>query len=98
MSGDDDYMYDCRNENTKGAERQLKFLVYCLEAACRAADEAGEQERDQIYGQHCMHPAPPCTAGIDKATIGCYPAFACTALAHAAVPNAALARAAASLT
>ena len=34
-------MCDCRNENTKGAERQLKFLVYNLEAACRAADEAG---------------------------------------------------------
>ena len=31
----------CRNENTKGAERQLKYLVYNLEAACRAADEAG---------------------------------------------------------
>ena len=31
-----------RSENTKGAERQLKFLVYNLEAACRAADQAGE--------------------------------------------------------
>jgi polyribonucleotide 5'-hydroxyl-kinase len=30
-----------RNENTKGAERQLKFLVYNLEAACRLADESG---------------------------------------------------------
>ena len=31
-----------RNENTKGAERQLKYFVYSLEAACRAADDAGQ--------------------------------------------------------
>ncbi|DBB13651.1 hypothetical protein WJX82_000784 [Trebouxia sp. C0006] len=30
-----------RNENSKVADRQLKYLVYSLEAACRAADEAG---------------------------------------------------------
>ena len=30
-----------RNENTKGADRQLKYVIYCLEIGCRAADEAG---------------------------------------------------------
>lgn len=30
----------CRCENTRGTERQLRFLVYHLESACRAADEA----------------------------------------------------------
>lgn len=49
MVSNDDYTYDCRNENTKGAERQLKFLVYCLEAACRAADEAGDQGQDHMH-------------------------------------------------
>ena len=31
-----------RNENTKNAERQMKYLVYHLEMASRMADEAGE--------------------------------------------------------
>lgn len=45
----------CRNENTKGAERQLKFFVYNLEAACRAADEAG-QYCCQLWPFKCVSP------------------------------------------
>ena len=44
-----------RNENTKSAERQLKFFVYNLEAACRAADEAG-QYCCQLQPFKCVSP------------------------------------------
>ena len=35
----------CRCENTRGAERQIRFLVYSLELASRRADESGELAR-----------------------------------------------------
>lgn len=60
----------CRNENTKGAERQLKFLVYCLEAACRAADKAGDQDRDQcMTSTACTLPLHALLGLIEGATL-----------------------------
>ena len=38
-------MSTCRCENTRGAERQIRFLVYSLELASRRADESGELAR-----------------------------------------------------
>lgn len=35
----------CRKENTPVSDRQIRFLVYHLEAACRDADATGELQQ-----------------------------------------------------
>lgn len=35
-------MFNNSNENTKTEERQVRFLIYCLEHASRLADEHRE--------------------------------------------------------
>ncbi|KAL3148387.1 hypothetical protein ABBQ38_013843 [Trebouxia sp. C0009 RCD-2024] len=66
-----------RNENTKGAERQLKYLVYNLEAACRAADEAGVGKMTWLidFEGYSYRNAPPVTLALKTLNIlqGHYP-------------------------
>lgn len=55
-----------RNENTKSAERQLKFFVYNLEAACRAADEAGVGKMTWLidFEGYSLRNAPPISVAL----------------------------------
>lgn len=39
----------CSNENTKGEEGQVRFLIYCLEHAARLADEKREWHRHTLW-------------------------------------------------
>lgn len=60
-----------RNENTKGAERQLKYLVYSLEAACRAADQAGVGKMTWLidFEGYSYRNAPPITLALKTLNI-----------------------------
>ena len=48
----------CRNESTTTYERQLKFLVYHLEAASHLADEAGGCPHSVTPLHPHTHPRP----------------------------------------